>query len=157
MQTEKPISDYERERGKPMPSKLHSIAQTNLLIRLAEYRPRFQVLSELTLRLGDRDLTPDLCLYEDLEVDFTHDESQVTEPPLLAVEIASPTQSVQDLVDKIRFLIEHGVQSGWLVQPPLRTITVFSEDMTSNTYDQGTVIDPTTEIEVDIDEVFATP
>ena len=157
MQTEKPISDYERERGKPMPGKLHSVAQTNLLIQLAEYRPRFQVLSELTLRLGDRDLTPDLCLYGDLEIDFTKDESQVTEPPLLAVEIASPTQSVQDLVDKIRYLTEHGVRSCWLVQPPLRTITVFTESMESSTYDRGTVTDPVTEIEVDIDDVFAAP
>jgi Uma2 family endonuclease len=115
------------------------------------------VLSELTLELDDRELTPDLAIYGELDVDFTQDELRMTEPPLLAVEIASPTQSAQDLVDKIRFLIEHGVQSGWLVQPPLRTITVFTEDMTSSTYDQGTVTDPVTEIEVDIDDVFATP
>jgi Uma2 family endonuclease len=157
MQTDKPVSDYERERGKPMPSKLHSVVQTNLTGLFLQYRPRLQVLSELTLELDDRELTPDLAVYEDLDVDFTQDELRMTEPPLLAVEIASPTQSVQDLVDKIRYLIEHGVQSGWLVQPPLRTITVFSEDMASNTYDQGTVTDPVTEIEVDINEVFATP
>jgi Uma2 family endonuclease len=157
MQTEKPISDYERERGKPMPSKLHSVVQTNLTGLFLEYRPRLQVLSELTLELDDRELTPDLAVYGELDVDFTQDELRMTEPPLLAVEIASPTESVQDLVDKIRFLIEHGVQSGWLVQPPLRTITVFTEDMTSNTYDQGTVTDPATEIEVNVEEVFSTP
>ncbi|MFB6098911.1 MAG: Uma2 family endonuclease [Salinibacter sp.] len=157
MQTEKPLSDYERERGKPVPSKLHSVVQTNLTGLFLQYRPRLQVLSELTLELDDRELTPDLSVYAELEVDFTHDELRMAEPPLLAVEIASPTQSVQDLVDKIRFLIGHGVQTCWLVQPPLRTITVFTEGMESTTYDQGSVTDPVTEIEVDVDEVFATP
>jgi hypothetical protein len=64
---------------------------------------------------------------------------------------------VQDLVDKIRYLIEHGVRSCWLVQPPLRTITVFNEEMASSTYDRGTVTDPATEIEVAIDDAFAAP
>jgi len=157
MQTEKPLSDYEQERGKPMPSKLHSLLQKQLIIAFHAFEPPYTVFSELTLQLGDRELTPDLSLYEKATVDFTQDELRMTEPPLLTVEIASPTQSVQDLVDKIRVLIEHGVQSCWLVQPPLRTITVFTEGMESTTYDRGTVTDPVTEIEVDVGEVFATP
>jgi Uma2 family endonuclease len=156
METQQTISDYERERGKPTPSKLHSVAQTNLLIQLANYRPRLQALSELTLRLEGRDLTPDVSVYRDLEIDFTRDETQVTEPPLLAIEISSPTQGIQDLVDKARFLMEHGVESCWIVQPPLRTITVFTPDMESTTYSSGTVTDPATDIEVDLDDVFST-
>lgn len=157
MQTEKPLSDYERERGKPMPSKLHSLVQKHLIVAFHAFEPPYTVFSELTLQLDGREATPDLSVYDELEVDFTQDETRMTEPPLLAVEIASPTQSVQDLVDKIRFLVEHGVQSCWLVQPPLRTITVFTEGMTSTTHDRGTVTDPITEIEVEIDEVFSTP
>ena len=155
METQQTLSDYERERGKPMPSKLHSIAQTNLIGRLLTYRPKFQVLSELTLHLGDRDLTPDLSVYRDLEVDFTQDETRMTEPPLLAIEISSPTQGIQDLVDKARFLMEQGVESCWIVQPPLRAITVFTPDMESTTYSEGTVKDPATEVEVDLDAVFS--
>ncbi len=157
MQTDKPISDYQRERGKPMPSKLHSLVQTNLTGILLQYRPRLQVLSELTLELDDKEMTPDLSVYEDLEVNFLQDETRVREPPLLAVEIVSPPQSVQDLVDKVRVLTEQGVRSCWLVQPPLRTLTVFTENMESTTHDRGTVTDPVTEIEVDVDEVFSTP
>ena len=47
MQTE-PLSDYERERGKPMPSKAHGYTQSNLIIALAEFRTRYTIFSELT-------------------------------------------------------------------------------------------------------------
>jgi len=155
MQTE-PLSDYEKERGKPMPSKLHSVVQTNLTIALSGH-PSYTVLSELTLELDGRELTPDLSVYERLDVDFTEDELRMTEPPLLTVEIASPTQGIQELIDKIRFLLGAGVQSSWLVQPQLRTITVYSGDMASNTYSEGTVADPNLDLEVDHTDVFSTP
>jgi Uma2 family endonuclease len=149
------LSEYEHERGKPKPGLLHSVTQTNLLLQLIEHRPDFQPLNELTLRLDDRELTPDVSVYADLEIDFTQDETHVTEPPLLAIEISSPTQGIQDLVDKARYLMEHGVESCWIVQPPLRTITVFTPDMDSTTYSSGVVPDPTTEIEVDLADVFS--
>ncbi len=157
MESERTLSDYERERGKPMPSKLHSVVQTNLLGVLLTYRPEYQVLSELTLQLDGRELTPDLCVYPDLDVDFTQDETQVTKPPLLAIEISSPTQGIQVLVDKIRFLLSHGVESCWLIQPQLRTITVFTGEMESATHDRGVLTDPATEIEVALDDVFSAP
>jgi len=149
------LSEYERERGKPKPGLPHSVTQTNLLLQLIEHRPDFQPLNELTLRLDDRELTPDVSVYADLEIDFTQDETHVTEPPLLAIEVSSPTQGIQDLVDKARYLMEHGVESCWIVQPPLRTITVFTPDMDSTTYSSGSVTDPTTEIEVDLADVFS--
>ena len=155
MDTQDTLSDYERERGKPMPSKLHSLVQTNLVLLLAAYRPEYTALSELTLRLGGRDVTPDLCVYRGLEIDFTQDEVRTTDPPLLTIEMASPTQGIQDLVDKARGLLAGGVQSCWLVQPQLKTITVFTGDMESMTYANGTVSDPATDIAVDLADVFA--
>ena len=52
-------------------------------------------------------------------------------------------------------MMEHGVESCWIVQPPPRTITVFTSDMESTTYSSGTVTDPATEIEVDLEDVFS--
>ena len=155
METEQTLSDYERERGKPIPSKLHSVVQTNLTGKLLTYRPSLQVLSELTLHLGGRELTPDLSVYRNIEVDFTKDEIRMTERPVLAIEISSPTQGIQDLVDKARFLMEHGVESCWIVQPPLRTITVLTPDMESTTYSSGTVTDPATDVELDVEDIFS--
>lgn len=75
----------------------------------------------------------------------------------MAVEIANQTQGMQDLIDTIRFLLEHGVPSCWLVQPQLRTITVFTEGSAeSQTYSDGTGTDPVTDITVGLADVFTT-
>ena len=37
--------------------------------------------------------------------------------------------------------MKHGVKSGWLVQPPLHTVSVFTASMDSTTQDRGTVTD----------------
>ena len=154
MPTQETLSDYERERGKPMPSKLHSITQKNLIIAFHDFEPPYTVFSELTLELGNRQLTPDISVYREMEVDFIEDVLRMTDPPLLAIEIASPTQGIQDLVDKARALLDNGVDSCWLVQPQLKTITVFTGEMESTTYSDGTVTDPVTDISVTLDDVF---
>jgi Uma2 family endonuclease len=153
MQSE-PISDYERERGKPMPSKAHGYTQTNLIALLLPHRDRYTIFSELTLELDGHELTPDLSVYPKTNVDLVHDEVRVTDPPLLAVEIASPTQNVQDVVQKIELLLDAGVQSCWLVQPPLRTVTVFPGHMDGTTVSDGTLTDPVLEIDIDVQDVF---
>lgn len=153
MQTHETLSDYERERGKPMPSKYHSLTQLNLSVALAQYRPRYIVFSELSLDLDGLRVTPDLCLYRREDVDLSQEEVRMTVPPLLAVEIASPTQGVQELVDKIQSLLERGVRSCWLVQPALQTVTVFAEGQRI-TFTEDAVTDPATEIEVQVDELF---
>ena len=154
METQDSISDYERERGKPMPSKAHGYIQLNLGVALAAFRDQYTSFSELTLELDGRELTPDLSVYPKTDVDLVHDEVRVTDPPLLTVEIASPTQNVQDLVKKIEFLLETGVQSCWLVQPPLRTVTLFPGTMDGTTVSSGSFTDPVLDIEVSIDAIF---
>ncbi|PSR03169.1 MAG: hypothetical protein BRD47_01160 [Bacteroidetes bacterium QS_8_68_28] len=51
----------------------------------------------------------------------------MSEPPLVAIEIASPTQATQDLADKIRQMLAAVVQSCWLVQPPMQAITIYTD------------------------------
>ena len=154
METQDTISDYERERGKPMPSKAHGYIQLNLGVALAAFRDQYTSFSELTLELDGRELTPDLSVYPKTDVNLVHDEVRVTDPPLLAVEIASPTQNVQDLVKKIEFLLETGVQSCWLVQPPLRTVTLFSGTLDGTTVSSGSFTDPVLDIEISMTEIF---
>jgi len=45
-----PLSDYEVERGKPMPSESHGIAQANLIGEIAKDK-RFRPISELRILL----------------------------------------------------------------------------------------------------------
>ncbi|PSQ85508.1 MAG: hypothetical protein BRD42_08545 [Bacteroidetes bacterium QS_3_64_15] len=154
METQDSISDYERKRGKPMPSKAHGYIQLNLGVELAAFRDQYTSFSELTLELDGREITPDLSVYPKTDVDLVHDEVRVTDPPLLAVEIASPTQNVQDLIDRIEFLLDAGVQSCWLVQPPLRTVTLFPDTLDGTTVSSGSFTDPVLDIEVSIDAIF---
>lgn len=157
MQTADAISDYERERGKPLPSLNHSITQKRLIVALVRYEPEYTVASELSLELEGlpSNVTPDLCVYPKLDIDYTHDEIRMTEPPLVAVEIASPTQATQEIVDKIQQMLAAGVQSCWLVQPAMQSITVYTEGAAPKTASEGMLEDPATGIEVVVDEVFA--
>ena len=155
MQTTETLSDYERERGKPMPSLNHGTIQTSLIISFAPYRSTYSIVSELSLELSGFRGTPDICLYPRLSIDYAQDEIRMTEPPLVAVEIVSPTQPTQDVVDKIRQMLAAGVRSCWLVQPATQTITVYHDAARPTTFSEGVVTDAAVEdVEVAVKDVF---
>jgi Uma2 family endonuclease len=156
---EKVPTDYERERGKPMPSKLHGIIQQFLGMELGAYYPKYLTFQELTLEIDDEGaVTPDVCVYQHKAIDYEQDETRVTEPPLIAIEIVSPSQALNELVSKGRRLIRAGTRSAWIVQPSVRTVTVLTGERDVKTYERGeTLHDPSTGIEIDLDRVFREP
>lgn len=149
------LSDYEIERGKPMPSKNHGIIQANLtgeFLRSREYRPA----SEVTLTVGkDRTLTPDLVILPRRPLDIWADEIRTVEPPVMVLEIVSGSQSSSEMTRKVRDYLQHGVKSCWLVDPPMQQITVFTADGKKKTYEEGIVTDPVTGLTADLAVVFA--
>jgi Uma2 family endonuclease len=155
MHTPEGLSDYEQERGKPRPDVPHSFTQTNLVFATAAHHSKYSFVSELTLRLNGRRLVPDLCVYPKRPVDYTRDELFLTEPPLLAALISTTGQPLEALTEQARYLVAAGVQSCWLVQPAMQTITVYAKDSAPKTFSEGTLEDPATGIEVEVDEVFA--
>lgn len=154
METLELLTEYELERGKPMPSKNHAIVQTNLILALSKIAADLSVLSELTIDLETGPLTPDICVYPELEVDWIHDEIRMSDLPLLVVEILSPKQYLSDLVEKLELYFAAGVKSGWLVQPSLKSIAVFTPDMTSTVYTAGELTDPALGITINLDDIF---
>jgi len=152
---QRPETDYEQERGKPLPSRNHGYLQALITGELLRYRDEFTPFGELTLQLGDLRVTPDICLYSKMDVNLQEDVVRMTDPPLLAVEIASPSQSTQDVVDKINDMLNAGVESCWLVQPAMETITVYTADSKPATVSEGTLTDPATDIEVAVGDLFA--
>ena len=145
---------YEQERGKPMPSKNHAIVQTNLAIELAKHR-EYRVMSELSLVLNDRPLTPDLSIYLRGPVDFRHDDIRLTDPPLVVVEISSPTQGSLEVMEKVEVYLQSGVKTCWVVNPPQRTITIYTPDGGIKGFGEGVVKDPATGLSADLDAVFS--
>ncbi len=146
---------YEIERGKPMPSKNHSITQMLLGAELVTlYRDKVTVMSELSLALNGQLYTPDISVYPKLAIDWVTDEIRMTEPPLLIIEILSPTQGMQELMTRFKEYFTAGVCSCWLVQPALRMISVFTPDMTPHIFSSGTVLDNAAGISVAMDKIF---
>lgn len=144
---------YEEERGKPMPSKNHAIVQTNLIVELVKHPVR--VMSELALRLQGEDFTPDISVYPELSVDFRQDVIRLTEPPMTAVEIFSPRQGHQDVMDKVEVYFESGVKSCWVIAPPLKSITIMLPDGRQQSFDSGVATDPATGLTARVDVVFS--
>lgn len=122
------ISQYELERGKPMPSFNHGSVQANLIFEIKlHYRDSYRVISELSLDLDTWESVPDICIYPFTPLDTKKDIVTMLKPPLCAIEIISPSQSLNMLVTKANDYFKHGVQSCWLVLLGLDNIYVYSD------------------------------
>lgn len=140
-----------------MPSRNHSRAAHNLSVLLDKFKDRFSIYQQLSLGLEGWQTIPDLCLYPRgaLSSDWLSDEDEVKLPPVLVIEILSPKQNIQPLVDKIRIYGQHGVKSCWLVEPATRVVSVFPMSGGSRAFAQGNLRDEATGIEIPIDQIFA--
>lgn len=150
------ISEYELERGKPMPTRKHGTIQTNLLVTLSMYyKKRFRFISELTIELGEKTAVPDISIYEHFGIEWEEDEPAImVEPPLVAIEIISPSQTFAEMYDKARKYFAQGVKSCWIVQPELQIISVLHPGEPPKTFTQGMVRDSAVDVEIPIEEVF---
>src|SRR2546430_2724016 len=129
---------YEQERGKPMPSKNHAIVQLNLGSELAKHK-EFRVMSELSLELNGRPLTPDLCVYPRSPADFRHDSVREAVPLLRVVEIGAPSEDSREVMDKGEAYLQNGVKIWGVVIPPQRAITIYAADGAFKTFVEGQV------------------
>ncbi|GAB3494700.1 hypothetical protein GCM10027341_11160 [Spirosoma knui] len=151
------LSDYERERGKPMPTLNHAYVQANLIVELkTRYRKTHTFLSELNLSMPERpDAVPDIAIYPKLEIDFLHDVTSMTDMPLTAIEIVSPSQSDAEILAKFERYFNAGVTSCWLVMPSFKAISVYSEIGKYQFFTEDKVLsDVVTGIEIPLSEVF---
>jgi Uma2 family endonuclease len=151
------ISQYEQERGKPMPSELHAYVQGKLISKLDNaYEDKYSFFSELSLELNTWESVPDIAIYPKRKLNFREDRIQVTTAPLCAIEILSPSQSLQELVSKADKYFSYGVQSCWLVIPSLENIYVFSSsDVYTIFRANQTLVDSALGIELELAKIFA--
>lgn len=149
------ISDYELERGKPAPSKLHAVIQSNIATSLQyRYKPQFRLLMEIDLRLFGKKYVPDIALYDKNSSDWREEEIEMTLPPLLAVEIESPSQATDEMKSKADKYLAAGVKSVWLVMPALGGVMVFHSGAKARFYSDGDVIDDALDIRIPVEEIF---
>ena len=115
----KPASEYICGElfPKAMPTNLHSALQAwiTFLLFQALTDGRHRIRTEQNVRLSDHViLIPDICVLREpsKEPGFA-----LTEPPLLCVEILSPSDRFADTEKKCRDYLRWGVDSCWILNP----------------------------------------
>jgi Uma2 family endonuclease len=135
------------------PSVNHSYIQANLIGELRKLR-QYSVFSELSIEINSKEYVPDVCIYPKRKISLVHDIVRMTEIPLLAVEILSPSQVIQELTDKIEIYLNAGIQSCWLVVPATHTIAVYHNLENFDGYSSDKVIDEKLSISLPLSEIF---
>ncbi len=155
METLMALSDYEIERNKPMPSKNHSRIARRLNILLTPFEDKFDIMNEISIEFNPKDSVPDLCLYPKLEFDFENDEITMIQKPITTFEILPPSQAINELVHKIRKIyFPEGIQSSWLIVPPLKTVYILYPSQPTETFTKGAIIDRVTDVTMDLEDIF---
>ncbi len=66
-----------------------------------------------------------------------------------------PRPSENHGLEKVEAYLNSGVQTCWVVNPPLHTITLYSADGSQKTYVEGQAIDPATGLTANLEAVFS--
>ena len=133
----------------------HSRLTSRLVALLLPYEDQYDILPELEFELAAGRLKPDVAVLPQLHYNWEKDIIRYPHPPITAIEILSPTQSLDSLIVKIREgYLPSGVQSAWLVLPGIRTINLYLPNQPVVTFNSGTLRDPATGIELLLETVF---
>jgi len=157
---------FEQEEQK-IGSVYHSFAQAKITGSLLN-EDRFSVFVELSLEPGqvdlkqfglkvEREIIPDICLYPKGSLKPKgRDLLKVSEMPLLAVEIVSPKQGLDDILAKFEAYFALGIKSCWLVIPTNESITVYSKLNAFKLFDMGDseLIDEMIDLRLPIQKIF---
>ena len=120
---------------KPMPKGKHSRLQLKLcnsINLIAEPSQIAYAFPELRCSFGDRSIVPDIAVFFWSKIPFDPD-GEVPNDFLLSpdwtIEILSPEQSSNRVIDKILYCLQNGCQLGWLIDPADRSILVFRPEL----------------------------
>jgi Uma2 family endonuclease len=162
------LLELEDEEIQEMGSYNHSLAQAQLT-GLFFNDKRFSVFIELSLDVSQTDLSqfgmkakeelkPDICLYPKTEKTgfIKRDIIKMSEMPLLAIEIISPKQGIDDILTKFDAYFALGIKSCWLVIPPMEVVDIYSQLNQHRTFDMNDthVIDELADINLPMKSLF---
>lgn len=142
------------------PTFRHSRISGNIYVLLRNALPKAQVFFDGGLAMSYSRRVPDILVTRK----FPDDEHWEFDPPLICVEVASPSTWREDLGPKVREYAEAGTQQYWTVDVETQTVTVRRNN--GNGWDIEAILDSqNSAIEIDvvgvgtvqlrIDELFA--
>ena len=128
---------------------------------------RFRVIPELSLDTSQIDLSqfglkakkeliPDICVYPHTIKRKRRDVIRMLEMPLLAIEVISPQQGIEEILIKFDAYFTLGIKSCWLVVPSMEAVDVYSQPEQHRIFDMSDteVIDEVMDIHLPIQEIF---
>ncbi|KOR31947.1 hypothetical protein TI05_10370 [Achromatium sp. WMS3] len=135
-----------------MPSVNHSYLTKQLIYEL-EANKTWEAWPELTLKLNKNETTPDISVFEPGKIrpNFQSDTIKCEEMPKLVIEIISPTQGIQRLVDKAKELLEAGVPTVWLLEPFTNNLLAYNPQGMKRYKDGKVSVDGIT---IDLEKLF---
>jgi len=149
------LTEYELDRGKPMPSKNHALVQSRFAFALTLHcGQNYDFPTEISLDTPGKGAVPDVAIYPKMVFDAFNDETKMTDMPLCAIEIISASQYEGDMVKKAARYFQAGVKSYWLVNPIFKLIHVFSSATTCRTFTEGVVTDEVVGVSLDMGPIF---
>jgi Uma2 family endonuclease len=116
---------------KVSPRGKHSLLQfafCQLINQFAQPRRMALAFPELRISFSGRSVVPDVSFYRWDRIPIDSDNNvanEFSEPPDLAIEIVSPEQSVNALIERCLWYVVHGVKVALLVDPSNRSIVAF--------------------------------
>ena len=140
------------KQDEEMPSLNHSYICLQILRQLLQ-NEKVEPLPELTLDIANG-LTPDISIFpkEQIHPNFFRDVPKFQQMPVLAIEVISSSQTIQELLEKAAQLIQAGVKVVWTIEPHSRSIFVTTPSEEKLFHD-GIVENE--EIQVDFAKVFS--
>jgi Uma2 family endonuclease len=105
-------------RPKPVPGWLHGRMELRLGRLLGDIFGEDRVATEVNLRIGEDSPMPDVIVCSRDEPDLYR--GTVDEPPLLCVEVVSPSQTPEEMCAKCLRYRRFGVPYCWVVDPETR-------------------------------------
>jgi Uma2 family endonuclease len=138
-------------KSQNMPSLNHSFICSRILRQLFDNKD-IEALTELTLNIGNG-LTPDICVYpsEMIHPNFSRDITRMTQLPIVAIEVISASQNIQDVLEKAEQLVNAGIKVAWTIEPYTRTVFETKENKESILSTQFAKFDT---IEIDFQKIF---
>jgi Uma2 family endonuclease len=105
---------------KPMPRIRHSILQKRLLTEIDSHSKTYTALPELRCTFAGRSVVPDIAViaWDRIQLnEFGEPEDAFVEAPDWSIEILSPDQKVNRVIDNLLHCIKHGCRLGWMLDP----------------------------------------
>lgn len=139
------------KQDEEMPSLNHSYICLQILRQLLQ-NEKVEPLPELTLDIANG-LTPDISIFpkEQIHPNFFRDVPKFQQMPVLAIEVISSSQTIEELLEKAAQLIQAGVKVVWTIEPHSRSVFVTTPSEEKLFHD-GIVENE--EIQVDFAKVF---